>query len=116
MTPGSRYIVGWKGIAAEFDVSVRTAQRLETSAGLPVRRIGPRGGSVQVRRDELERWLGLPAGARAAALAPGRPAPAARPAAPARVSGLASFSRRWVTSLREAARAALVLGFLRPHG
>ena len=78
MAPDLVYIVGWKSIAAFLGVSVRTAQRWEMAAGLPVSRIALAGGSVQARRENLERWRELPARMREAALPPRRPAPAAR--------------------------------------
>lgn len=47
------YLSSWKEIAAELDISVKTAQRWETERNLPVKRIGSR---VQITRVELDRW------------------------------------------------------------
>ncbi len=66
--PGSRpagadRLDGWKAIAAFLNRAVRTAQRWEKEAGLPVRRVGPSGGeSVFAFRDELDAWLRSSAG------------------------------------------------------
>jgi len=57
VVPQSDCINGWKDIATFLGVGVRTAQRWEVMAGLPVRRMPPRPrGSVFALRAELCRW------------------------------------------------------------
>lgn len=46
----------WKEIAAYLRRGVRTVQRWERVAGLPVRRIGPERGAVYAFRSELDAW------------------------------------------------------------
>jgi hypothetical protein len=46
----------WKEIAAYLKRGVRTVQRWERVAGLPVRRIGPERGAVYAFRSELDAW------------------------------------------------------------
>ena len=46
---------GWKAIAVHLARSVRTTQRWEAEAGLPVRRLGT--GSVFAYRHDLDAWL-----------------------------------------------------------
>ncbi len=46
----------WKEIAAYLRRGVRTVQRWERVAGLPVRRIGPARGAVYAFRSELDAW------------------------------------------------------------
>lgn len=48
-------ITGWKTIAATLGVSVRTACRLRTTAGLPAFNLTPR--MVVVTREGLSAWL-----------------------------------------------------------
>jgi len=113
MAPDPVYIVGWKNIAAFLGVSVRTAQRWEMAAGLPVGRVAPAGGSVQARRDLLERWRELPARMPEAALPPRRPALAARAPFGAREAGggtswLASIYRRAVCAVRVVAHPTVL--------
>ena len=48
-------ITGWSQIAATLGVSVRTAQTLRLTAGLPVANLTPR--TVVVPRDALAEWL-----------------------------------------------------------
>ena len=47
---------GWKEISGFLGRDVRTAQRWETSLGLPVRRHGGLGGSVYAYPSEIEAW------------------------------------------------------------
>jgi hypothetical protein len=53
------YLVGWKRIAAYLDLGVRTAQRREADAGLPVKRFpGPdKTPQVYVVKKEVDKWL-----------------------------------------------------------
>ena len=56
----------WKEIASELNCGIRTAQRWERTLGMPVRRLGKgRRGRVVAFKDELQRWLGDSAKARA---------------------------------------------------
>jgi hypothetical protein len=63
MTPsdsshGGRILSSWKDIAAELGVSVRTAQRWERTAGLPVHRQGSgKNARVFASQDELRTWV-----------------------------------------------------------
>jgi hypothetical protein len=64
-------LTGWKEIAAYLDRGIRTVQRWEKEAGLPVRRVGPQGGeSVFALRSELDAWLLAGGGERADSLRP----------------------------------------------
>jgi len=70
----------WKEIAARLGVTVRTAQRWEQIAGLPVHRQGAgRIGRIYAHADEIDRWLaeGGPARCEPEESAPS-PAPARR--------------------------------------
>jgi len=53
---GEAPLQGWKEIAAYLGRDARTAQRWETSAGLPVRRHGGLAGSVYAYPSELQSW------------------------------------------------------------
>jgi hypothetical protein len=53
---GKDFVNGWKEIAGAMGVSVRTAQRLEATAGLPIYRVGGKTGGVFALRRELQRW------------------------------------------------------------
>lgn len=51
---------GWKDIAAYLGKSVRTVQRWERQAGLPVHRVQPLGEVVFAFRSELDLWRSTP--------------------------------------------------------
>jgi len=55
----SEALQAWKEIAAYMKCGIRTVQRWERSAGLPVRRIRPGDNKSPVLafRAELDRWL-----------------------------------------------------------
>jgi tetratricopeptide (TPR) repeat protein len=55
MAPADR-LDSWKEIAGYLRRGVRTAQRWELEAGLPVRRIGGATGAVYAFRSELDAW------------------------------------------------------------
>jgi hypothetical protein len=48
---------GWKEVAGHLHVSVRTAQRLSESDGLPIYRTGHQKGGVSAYPAELDAWL-----------------------------------------------------------
>jgi hypothetical protein len=48
----------WKEIAAYLKCDESTARRWERESGLPIHRIGNKGGSVYGYVEEIERWLG----------------------------------------------------------
>jgi Tfp pilus assembly protein PilF len=55
MTDADR-LDSWKEIASYLRRSLRTAQRWERDAGLPVRRVGGNGGAVYAFRSDLDAW------------------------------------------------------------
>ncbi len=75
----------WKEIAAYLKRGVRTVQRWERVAGLPVRRVPSTRGAVYAFRAELDQWWRTQSVNRAAAMTASLPSPAvsaARPQAP----------------------------------
>jgi hypothetical protein len=58
-------LTGWKEIAAYLGKSVRTVQRWERQANLPVHRVQPLGEVVYAFRSELDRWRTTGGGASA---------------------------------------------------
>ncbi len=54
--PTSDRLDSWKEIAAYLKRGVRTAQRWEREAGVPVRRVATERGAVYAFRSELDAW------------------------------------------------------------
>lgn len=54
--PSDRRLDSWKEIAGYLGRSVRTVQRWERAAGLPVRRVAMKRGAVYAFTTELDRW------------------------------------------------------------
>jgi excisionase family DNA binding protein len=54
----NRELLTVRQVAAELRLSEKTVRRLIASGELPAFRLGRKGASVRVDRDELEAWLG----------------------------------------------------------
>ena len=96
MTDADR-LDSWKEIASYLRRSLRTAQRWERDAGLPVRRVGGDGGAVYAFLSDLDAWWqrrslnGDGPASQAVATANGRGAVRADPALPAARPRVRSF-------------------------
>ena len=78
----------WKEIAAYLKRGVRTVQRWERVAGLPVRRVPSTRGAVYAFRAELDQWWRTQAATRATAMPSSQNSPASLPGAPVPVTRL----------------------------
>jgi len=83
----------WKEIAAYLKRGVRTVQRWERVAGLPVRRVPSTRGGVYAFRVELDRWWRAQSANRATAMASTLDLPALSPSAAVPVTRLQASMR-----------------------
>jgi len=91
MAPSDAPLQGWKEVATALDVGVRTAQRWERDAGLPVHRIlRSHKAPVFAIRSEVDAWQARQTAAEPHPRQAGRTGPA-RP----RPDGVSPLARGW---------------------